>query len=117
METDRMTSATYRLSFACRLTGVALLAFCWVASTAQLSAADFDVVIVGGRVIDPESKLDAVRNVGIQSGKIEALTTRLIKGRTTVDGSGLYVAYGFIDQNEPVQVHVQLLWYACMAVM
>src|SRR5262245_47128476 len=104
METDRMTSATYRLSFACRLTGVALLAFCWVASTAKLSAADFDVVIVGGRVIDPESKLDAVRNVGIRNGKIEALTTRLIKGPITIDGRGLVVAPGFIDLHEHGQI-------------
>jgi len=104
MGTDRMTPATYRLILSCRLARVALLAFCWAASTAQLSAADFDVVIVGGRVIDPESKLDAVRNVGIRNGKIEALTTRLIKGRTTVDGRGLVVAPGFIDLHEHGQI-------------
>jgi N-acyl-D-aspartate/D-glutamate deacylase len=71
---------------------------------AQLRAADFDVVILNGRVMDPESKLDAVRNVGIRNGKIEVLTSRPIKGRTTIDGKGLVVAPGFIDLHQHGQI-------------
>ena len=33
-------------------------------------AQQYDLVIQGGRVIDPETGLDAVRNVGISNGKI-----------------------------------------------
>lgn len=71
---------------------------------ARLMAADFDLVILHGRVMDPESKLDAVRNVGIRNGKIETLSSRQIKGRTTIDGKGLVVSPGFIDLHEHGQI-------------
>ena len=57
----------------------------------------FDLVIAGGRVIDPESGLDAVRHVGIRGGAVAALSESPLSGRTTVDASGLVVAPGFID--------------------
>ena len=57
----------------------------------------FDVVLSGGRVMDPESGLDAVRNVGIRSGRIAAVSERPLRGRTTVEVRGLVVAPGFID--------------------
>ena len=41
---------------------------CFAAVPAQ--AEDYDLVILNGRVMDPESKLDAVRNVGVKGGKI-----------------------------------------------
>ena len=34
----------------------------------------YDIVIFGGRVIDPETGLDAVRNVGIKGDKIAGMT-------------------------------------------
>ena len=63
-------------------------------------AKDFDVVILNGRVIDPESKLDANRNVGIKEGSIQMITEKPIKGKTTIDASGLVVAPGFIDMHQ-----------------
>jgi dihydroorotase len=57
----------------------------------------FDIVLVGGRVIDPESGLDAVRNVGILDGRIAAISAQPLAGRTTVRVAGLVVAPGFID--------------------
>jgi len=57
----------------------------------------YDVVVLNGRVMDPESNLDAVRNLGIRSGKIQTLTTKSLKGRTLIDAKGLIVAPGFID--------------------
>src|SRR6516225_5313944 len=57
----------------------------------------YDVVLSGGRVMDPESGLDAVRNVGIRSGKIAAVSQQPLQGRSTVDVKGLVVAPGFID--------------------
>src|SRR5262249_50011530 len=62
-----------------------------------IAAKEFDLVILNGRVIDPESKLDAVRNVGIIAGKIEAITTKALQGRSIMDAKGLVVAPGFID--------------------
>lgn len=57
----------------------------------------YDLVIRNGRVIDPESNLDAVRNIGIRSGKIAAVTRQPLKGRQTIAAKGLVVAPGFID--------------------
>ena len=60
----------------------------------------YDVVIANGRVMDPESGLDAVRNVGISGGKIRAISTSPLQGKTTMDAKGLVVAPGFIDLHE-----------------
>ena len=63
----------------------------------QSSAARYDVVIEGGRVIDPETGLDAVRNVGIRGDMIVRITERPLKGAAVIDAHGLVVAPGFID--------------------
>src|SRR5690349_20350742 len=47
--------------------------------------------------MDPESGLDAIVNVGIRSGRIEALSTRALEGLHEIDASGLVVAPGFIN--------------------
>lgn len=60
----------------------------------------YDVVIANGRVVDPESGLDGVRNVGIISGKIRAITVAPLYGKARVDAKGLIVAPGFIDLHE-----------------
>ncbi|MGH9840381.1 MAG: amidohydrolase family protein [Blastocatellia bacterium] len=60
-------------------------------------APDFDLVLAGGRVMDPESGLDAVRNIGINSGRIAAISAATLRGKQTVDVSGQVVAPGFID--------------------
>jgi len=57
----------------------------------------YDVVLRNGRVMDPETKLDAIRNVGILDGRIAAIVTGELSGRTVVDATGLVVAPGFID--------------------
>src|SRR5882672_12928662 len=57
----------------------------------------YDVVVLNGRLMDPESNLDAVRNLGIRSGKVQTITSKSLKGRTVIDATGLVVAPGFID--------------------
>ena len=70
-----------------------------VAACAILSAqpATFDVVIRGGRVIDPETGLDGVRDVGVTAGRIAAVSTEPLAGTDTLDARGLVVTPGFID--------------------
>ncbi|HTX00767.1 MAG TPA: amidohydrolase family protein, partial [Acidimicrobiales bacterium] len=54
----------------------------------------------GGRVIDPESGLDAVRNVGVDGTRIAAITTDPLPGaRSHLDASGMVVSPGFIDMH------------------
>ena len=57
-------------------------------------AQQFDLVIEGGRVMDPETGLDAVRNVGIRDGKIVRITSEAISGRRVVHAAGLVVSPG-----------------------
>ena len=59
--------------------------------------ATFDLVIRGGRVVDPETGLDAVRNVGIAGGRIAAVSADALSGRAAIDATGLIVSAGFID--------------------
>ena len=56
-----------------------------------------DLVILHGRVMDPETGLDAPRNVGISGGVIVAIGEEELRGRDTLDATGLVVAPGFID--------------------
>jgi N-acyl-D-aspartate/D-glutamate deacylase len=60
----------------------------------------FDVVIANGRVMDPESGLNAIQNVGIRAGKIVAISNEPLQGKRTIDAKGLVVAPGFIDMHE-----------------
>jgi dihydroorotase len=60
----------------------------------------YDIVFANGKVMDPESGLDAVRNVGISGGQIRAISTEVLKGKQTIDAKGLVVAPGFIDLHE-----------------
>ena len=64
---------------------------------AEAPLPDLDLVISGGRVMDPETGLDAVRNVGIAGGSVVTITEDSLEGATTVDATGLVVAPGFID--------------------
>lgn len=70
----------------------------WAALGAlALAGQTYDVVLRNGRVMDPESGLDAVRNVGIRGGKIAAISVAPLRGATVVDVAGHVVAPGFID--------------------
>jgi dihydroorotase len=50
--------------------------------------------------MDPESGLDAVRNIGISAGLIRAISTSPLQGRRTIDARGLVVSPGFIDLHQ-----------------
>ena len=76
------------------------VAFCFLASCSRESASPYDVVVMNGRGVDPDSKLDAVRNVGIRAGRIEAISEQPLSGIRIIDAKGLVVAPGFIDLHE-----------------
>jgi Amidohydrolase family len=61
------------------------------------SSIQYDIVLVGGRVIDPETKLDTIKNVGILNNRIAQITSETLKGKEIINVAGLVVAPGFID--------------------
>ena len=63
---------------------------------------DWDLVLRGGRAIDPETGLDAVRDVAVEVGQIAAIGTALPPGRVEVDVAGQVVTAGFIDLHSHV---------------
>src|SRR5437016_1632165 len=65
-----------------------------------LAAQEYDLVIKNGRVLDPETGLDAVRNVGVAGGKIARVSVDRIKGKKVINAQGLVVAPGFIDLHQ-----------------
>lgn len=75
---------------------VVLIAFLTFSSTADV----YDLVILNGRVIDPETKIDAVRNLGITNGKIRSVSTGKLNGKNVIDARGLVVSPGFIDLHQ-----------------
>ena len=56
-----------------------------------------DLLVTGGRVMDPESGLDAVANVALRDGVIVAVGDELPEAREVIDAAGLVVAPGFVD--------------------
>src|SRR5215471_9001038 len=68
-----------------------------LAMAGPAKAQTYDLVISGGRVLDPASGLDAVRFVAVQGDKIAAISATALRGRRTIDARGLVVAPGFID--------------------
>jgi N-acyl-D-aspartate/D-glutamate deacylase len=82
-----------------KLTVAALAALLSVSLLPPLLTAQtvYDVVLRGGRVLDPESGVDAVRTVALTGRTIAALSTDPLRGRIEIDATGLVVAPGFID--------------------
>ncbi len=71
-----------------------------VLSTSSCGSTTYDLVIRGGRVMDPETGLDAVRNVGVQGSRIAVITEDKILGKETLDAEGRVVAPGFVDLHQ-----------------
>ena len=57
----------------------------------------FDLVISGGRVIDPATSTDRVADVGIRGGKVVTTSGHQLRGRTMLDARGKVVSPGFVD--------------------
>ena len=85
---------------ACAVLFCALTTVVTATWNAAAPSESFDLVIANGRVMDPESGLDANRNIGLRAGKIVAISEKALSGKTTIDAKGLIVAPGFIDLHE-----------------
>jgi N-acyl-D-aspartate/D-glutamate deacylase len=78
---------------------ISLLFFLALSATI-VSAQQYDLVLEAGRVMDPETGLDAVRNVGIRDGKIIRISSEPLTGHRVIRVAGLVVAPGFIDLHQ-----------------
>ncbi len=76
---------------------LAMLVLTCAGAAAAPQPVQYDIAILGGRVIDPEIGLDAIRNVGIRGDRIVAVTETAMTATTVIDASGRVVSPGFID--------------------
>lgn len=81
---------------------VCLLSFA-LSFAPTLAAQQYDLVLEGGRVMDPETGLDAIRNVGVRDGKIARISGEPLTGKRVMSARGLVVAPGFIDLHQHAQ--------------
>lgn len=79
------------------LRSAGVVSLCLAATITTIAQQRFDLVIANGRVIDPESGLDAIRHVAIRGDRIVEVSAGPLRGRETLDATGLVVAPGFID--------------------
>lgn len=77
-----------------------IVALALLLSSILLKAQQYDLVIEGGRVMDPETSLEGVRNVGIRDGKIASISASPLAGKRLIHANGLVVAPGFIDLHQ-----------------
>ena len=79
------------------LRSLGLMVLSLAVSSTLLAQQPYDLVIAGGRVIDPESGLDGIRHIGIRGDRIAAISADPLTGRDSIDATGLVVSPGFID--------------------
>lgn len=79
-------------------TAICFLLMAWSGSTEP-----FDLVLKGGRVVDPETALDAIRDVGIRGDRIASISAESLEGNRVIDVRGMVVAPGFIDLHQHQQ--------------
>lgn len=75
----------------------ALAALLLAAFPSAVYADTYDVVIKGGRVIDPASGRDEIADVGINGRSVAAISSSPLQGKKTLDAKGMVVSPGFID--------------------
>jgi N-acyl-D-aspartate/D-glutamate deacylase len=87
-------------TFPSRLIAIRITLLALVLCGAALAQDRYDVVIHGGRILDPETSLNAVRDVGIRGGRIVVISEGPLVGSRVIEASGLIVAPGFIDLHQ-----------------
>src|SRR5271156_4846790 len=74
-----------------------------LAAVGLMTAQQYDLVLEGGRVMDPETGLDGVRNVAIRDGKIASISGHGLSGKRVIHGDRLGVPPGFIALHQHAQ--------------
>src|SRR5260370_17490209 len=102
---DDMPFLTNSMRWRPALLGPALLGLCFSVCTDKTVQAEnetYEVVITNGRVMDPESGLDAARSLGISGGKIRAVTAGALKGKHAHDPRALPLPPRIIHLHHPL---------------
>ena len=69
-----------------------------LARVPKIFAAKYDLIVKGGRVIDPSLRLDAIRDVAISAGRIAAVDANIAgDAADTIDARGKLVVPGLLD--------------------
>jgi len=76
------------------------LVLLWLMLATAAFTQQYDLVIEGGRAMDPETGLDAPRNIGISNGKIARISAEPLVGKRVLSAKGMVVAPGFIDLHQ-----------------
>lgn len=92
---DRQMHISRRLFAVTVVASVSVIAL--AATPVRVQDSECDIAILNGRVMDPETKFDGVRNVCIKDGMIAEITALKVTGKETIDATGRVVAAGFID--------------------
>ena len=97
--TNNVTPSSEEASMSHRSGCVLLTVFLALARSQAGQAQSLDLLIRGGRVIDPRNGIDGVRDVGIADGRIAEVAVGIDPARaeTVVDATGLVVAPGLVD--------------------
>jgi N-acyl-D-aspartate/D-glutamate deacylase len=90
------------MSYRIRWAGICAIAIATAVAACSRPAQEqpYDLVIANGRVIDPESGLDAVRHLGVRGGTIATISATPLQGTRVVDAARHVVTPGFIDLHE-----------------
>src|SRR6516162_8583038 len=69
---------------------------------------DCDLIVKGGRVIDPANGIDRAADVAVKKGRIAAVAPKLdgMRAAKTIDAKGLIVTPGLIDTHAHVYQYV-----------
>ena len=94
---DKLTTPYIKRQLTVKAIWGAIFGLVLLGVSACAPAERYDVVVRGGRAIDPDAGWDATRNIGIRSGQIVAISNDRMVGDREIDASGLIVSPGFID--------------------
>jgi N-acyl-D-aspartate/D-glutamate deacylase len=76
------------------------LLFLFVVASWPAFPQEYDLVVQGGRLLDPETGLDGILNVAIRGNKIARISAEPIQAKRSINATGLIVAPGFIDLHQ-----------------
>ena len=76
-----------------------ILIICFINPTQAMAPQTYDLVILNGQVVDPESNTNAVRHIGVKDGKIAIITNAPLSGTKSIAATGKVVSPGFIDMH------------------